>query len=530
MLPLPHLLLVDDDEDILSLLTGFFRKHGYTVSVAENGEGLFGAVQNNAIDLVVLDVMLKQEDGFSLCRRLRATSTVPIIMLTAMADHTDRVVGLEVGADDYLVKPFDQRELLARVKAVLRRTTCSCPRSGAGEASGTGRSCRRVDCVRAGTRQTSTRNSAQLQMPAAGSSAIAQEDRQMARKTALTVVSWIVGTLATIAAALGVVLIVPGTPSKAKSLHFEGYVPLPGGSLLSVLDYLTISGSSLFVTSESTGQVYEVALRERTVPSAADVSVFSGEPEAHGVVIDPTSQMAYVTRSGVDAVDVFNPNSLKFHMRIPVAAGPDALAYDSRNKLFYAAGGDSGVGIVIDPQKLATVANIALGGKPEFAVFDPGSGLLYQNLEDTDSVVTLDLARKAVVDRWKVAPCRAPTAMALDEVQRRLFIGCKDNAMLAVLDADTHRVTATVPIGKGVDSVAFDAGLHRIYTTGKSGQLVVIQQDAADSYRVLDSISLHYGAHTLTVDPSTHRVYVAYASLLVQPRLAVFSVSGGPAP
>jgi two-component system, OmpR family, response regulator len=122
MLSMPHLLLVDDDEDILSLLTGFFRKHGYTVSVAEDGAQMFAALQTSSIDLVILDVMLKREDGFSLCRLIRATSAVPIIMLTAMADHTDRVVGLEVGADDYLTKPFDQRELLARVKAVLRRS------------------------------------------------------------------------------------------------------------------------------------------------------------------------------------------------------------------------------------------------------------------------------------------------------------------------------------------------------------------------------------------------------------------------
>ncbi|MDB5396873.1 MAG: two component transcriptional regulator, winged helix family [Rhodospirillales bacterium] len=117
-----HLLLIDDDEDILSLLTAFFRKHGHTVTVAQDGAAMFAALENNSIDLVVLDVMLRGEDGFSLCRRLRATSPVPVIMLTAMADHTDRVVGLEIGADDYLTKPFDQRELLARVKAVLRRT------------------------------------------------------------------------------------------------------------------------------------------------------------------------------------------------------------------------------------------------------------------------------------------------------------------------------------------------------------------------------------------------------------------------
>ena len=116
-----HLLLVDDDEDILSLLAAFFRKHSHTVSVAADGKEMFAALEKHPVDLVILDVMLQHEDGFSLCRRLRATSSVPVIMLTALADHTDRVVGLELGADDYLTKPFDQRELLARVKAVLRR-------------------------------------------------------------------------------------------------------------------------------------------------------------------------------------------------------------------------------------------------------------------------------------------------------------------------------------------------------------------------------------------------------------------------
>lgn len=122
---MPHLLLVDDDDDILSLLTSFFRKHGHTVSVAQDGNAMFAALEKHQIDLVILDVMLQHEDGFTLCRRLRATSALPVIMLTAVADQTDRVVGLELGADDYLTKPFDQRELLARVKAVLRRTAAA---------------------------------------------------------------------------------------------------------------------------------------------------------------------------------------------------------------------------------------------------------------------------------------------------------------------------------------------------------------------------------------------------------------------
>jgi two-component system OmpR family response regulator len=110
MLAMPHLLLVDDDEDILSLLTNFFRKHSHIVSVAQNGAAMFAALEKQPIDLVILDVMLQREDGFDLCRRLRAQLVVPVIMLTAVSDPTDRVVGLEL------------RELLARVKAVLRRT------------------------------------------------------------------------------------------------------------------------------------------------------------------------------------------------------------------------------------------------------------------------------------------------------------------------------------------------------------------------------------------------------------------------
>ncbi|AJW99018.1 response regulator transcription factor [Burkholderia gladioli pv. gladioli] len=119
---MPNILVVDDEEDIRSLLSAFFHRHGYTVSVATDGDNLFEVLDTQLIDVVVLDVMLPGEDGLSLCRRLRSVSKVPVIMLTAVTDHVDRVVGLEIGADDYLVKPFDARELLARVRALLRRS------------------------------------------------------------------------------------------------------------------------------------------------------------------------------------------------------------------------------------------------------------------------------------------------------------------------------------------------------------------------------------------------------------------------
>jgi two-component system OmpR family response regulator len=118
----PHLLVVDDHREIRDLLAKYLARHDYRVSVADSASAARRVLESSRIDLVVLDIMMPREDGLSLCRQLRAKSGVPIIMLTAMAEETDRVVGLEMGADDYLTKPFNPRELLARIKAVLRRT------------------------------------------------------------------------------------------------------------------------------------------------------------------------------------------------------------------------------------------------------------------------------------------------------------------------------------------------------------------------------------------------------------------------
>jgi two-component system OmpR family response regulator len=128
----PHLLIVDDDREIRDLLSRFLRKHGHRVDTAADGRAMWQALSAGRFDLVVLDLMLPGEDGLSLCRRLRATSDLPVIMLTAIGEEADRIVGLEIGADDYVTKPFNPRELLARVKAVLRRSAQPRP-AGEGE-------------------------------------------------------------------------------------------------------------------------------------------------------------------------------------------------------------------------------------------------------------------------------------------------------------------------------------------------------------------------------------------------------------
>ena len=325
-------------------------------------------------------------------------------------------------------------------------------------------------------------------------------------------------------AAIAVVgyLIYPGTPSSASSLIFKGFVPLRSGRLLSVLDYLTVNDDKLFVTGESTGDVYRVNIRKDSFPAAADVENLPGQPATHGVVIDPTSHHAFVTRSEANSVDIFDTAKMAVIKRIPVADDPDAIFYDEFDKLVYVASGDSHLATLIDPSTQTTIATIPLGGVPEYAALDASTRLLYQNLHDTSTVAAVDITKRAVVQSWPLQGCEAPTGMAIDEIHRRLFIGCGANAVLAIFDLDEHRVVATVPIGMAPDSVAFDPALHRIYTTGKAGVLVVMQQVEPNKYKVLDTIHLHYGAHTLAIDPTTHAVYVGYAGLVVNPRVAVF--------
>lgn len=116
-----HILVVDDDQEICALLQRYLGSQGFRVSVARDGNAMEACLAAGSVNLVVLDVMLPDVSGLDLCRSLRNRSTIPIILLTALKEDVDRIIGLELGADDYLCKPFNPRELVARIRAILRR-------------------------------------------------------------------------------------------------------------------------------------------------------------------------------------------------------------------------------------------------------------------------------------------------------------------------------------------------------------------------------------------------------------------------
>ncbi|MGX5733250.1 response regulator [Bosea thiooxidans] len=127
-----HVLVVDDDPQIRLLVARFLQRHGYQVTGAPDGRVMMDVLAHADIDLIVLDLMLPGRSGVELCRDVRATSQVPIVMLTARSEESDRIMGLEGGADDYVTKPFSPRELLARIRAVLRRSRAARGSGGSG--------------------------------------------------------------------------------------------------------------------------------------------------------------------------------------------------------------------------------------------------------------------------------------------------------------------------------------------------------------------------------------------------------------
>lgn len=343
-------------------------------------------------------------------------------------------------------------------------------------------------------------------------------------KRLIAVAAWTAGALVVAAVVAAMVLIFPSAPRASGGLRFAGFVPLPknAGGALSIMDYLTVDGRSLYVANETAGGVYKVPLTSGALPTGSQIGWLDGPAAPHGVAIDPASKLGFVSRSDSNTVDAFDPATMKTLRRIPVDDDVDGIFFDPASGLIYAVNGEPRLATLIDPRTQTKVGTIPLGGKPEFAAYDPQARLIYQNLEDSSSLAVVDVTARRVVSRWPLAPCESPTGMALDLAHRRMFVVCKANALLVVLDLDSHRVVASAPVGGGPDSVAYDPKLQRLYVTGKSGVLSVIEQNSPDVYRVLGNVRLHYGAHTLAVDPQTGRVFVAYASLLIGPRLAVF--------
>ena len=278
--------------------------------------------------------------------------------------------------------------------------------------------------------------------------------------------------------------------------------PAPSRFPLRFIDYMFVSGPRLYAGYTSQGLVAVIDTATNQV-----VTEIGGLPRAHGIAV--ASGRGFASASGDDTVGVFDVGSNRLLKKLPGGADPDAIIYDEKAHLIYAADHDGKTGTLIDPDNMTVVGSVPLGGVAEYAQADPQTGVIYQNLQDISELVVIDPQKQTVIHRYNLGEGKNPSGLAYDAKNRRLFSTC-DNKKLVVLNADTGEIIATLPIASGVDGAEYDPVLRRVYASGGTGSLTVIQQDSADSYRVLEDAPTHFGGHSVAVDPATHRIYVAY--------------------
>jgi YVTN family beta-propeller protein len=319
---------------------------------------------------------------------------------------------------------------------------------------------------------------------------------------ALKVLSAVVALIVAAVAAFNVYLATrpPGKTVKAAGIIS---IPAPFKTTRPFIDYLTISGQRLYAGYASHGIVGVI-----DTATNQTVATIDGLGRVHGIAVVLDRDLGFASSSRDNNVNVFELATNKLRKKIPAGEDPDAIIYDEKLRLVYVGNHDGKTGTLIDPATLTVVATIPLDGEPEYPQADPESGLIYQNLEDTNELVVIDPQKQAVVKRYKLDPGTGPTGLALDAENHRLFSTC--SGKLIVLNADTGAVVAALPIGAGTDGADYDARLRRIYTANGVGSMTVIQQDSPDRYRVLENAPSHFGGHSLVVDPGTHRIYVAY--------------------
>lgn len=290
----------------------------------------------------------------------------------------------------------------------------------------------------------------------------------------------------------------------AQNYVFDKAIALPGDG---GYDYLSIDkvNRRLYVSHGTSVNVIDLTTEQ-------PIGVIDNLKGIHGIAIDNKINRGFISDGKANAVVAFDIKTLKTIATIPVdAKGPDAIIYDSFSDRIYSFNGESNNSSVVDPNTLKQVGTIALGGGPEFAVSD-GKGKIYNNLEDKNSLNIIDVKTLKVIKNYPLSPGGGPTGIALDEKNQRAFSVCRENKGMSVVNVNTGKVVATLPIGSGVDAVAFDPETKLIFCSNGDGTTTIIKQESADKYSVFQTLTTQNRARTLTLDTRTHKIYLSVAS------------------
>jgi DNA-binding beta-propeller fold protein YncE len=273
-------------------------------------------------------------------------------------------------------------------------------------------------------------------------------------------------------------------------------------------DYVTVDTPNhrLFVTRATHTQAIDT-------DSGKVLGDITGQVRSHGVAIVPRLNRGFITDGGgTGAIIVFDLKTYAVLGRIPTMPDSDGIIYDAKLDRVLAVSGDGGALMTfapdIDPAN-GKVTSIDLGGKPEFLASD-GSGKIFVNLEDKDVVAVVDLKSRSVVSRWPVAPAGHPVGLSIDPATHRLFIGCRNPQKLVVMNDETGKIEAALPIGAGVDATAAAAGLA--FASAGDGTLTVAALKAG-AFDVQQTVKTPTGARTMGMNAVTHRLFLPTAEM-----------------
>jgi DNA-binding beta-propeller fold protein YncE len=284
-------------------------------------------------------------------------------------------------------------------------------------------------------------------------------------------------------------------------------VPVPGDGFW---DYLTVdeAGRRVYVSHGTQVDVLDADTCELKgkIPDTQGV---------HGIAVAPDIGRGFVSCGRTNNVLIFDLKTLEPLGRVETGKNPDAIIYDPATHRVFAFNGRSASTTAIDAAKGTVAGTLDLGGQPEFAAAD-GAGLVFVNLEDKNELLKIDSRNLKVMERWPLAPGKAPTGLAMDRRNRRLFVGCHGggegrNGVMAVVNADTGKVITTLPIGQGVDAAAYDPETGLAFASCGDGTVTIVHQGGPDDYRVEGTLQTQRGSRTMALDPKTHKLFLSSA-------------------
>jgi YVTN family beta-propeller protein len=266
-------------------------------------------------------------------------------------------------------------------------------------------------------------------------------------------------------------------------------------------DYITVddAGRRIYISHATQVDVLDA-------DTLAQIGTIPNTPGVHGIAIASEAGRGYISAGKADSAIAFDLKTLKPLGETKVGKKPDAIIYEPATKRIYVMNGDSDSITAINAKDGSVAGTIDLGGGPEFAVSD-GKGNAYGNLEEKNETLHIDVNTLKVKDRWPLAPCATPTALAFDAANRRLFVGCRSK-ILAVLNADTGKIVATAPIGERVDAASFDPATKLVFLSTGDGKVFAFHQDSPDKYSLAQEVVTKTGAKTFGYDPKTQNLIV----------------------